>query len=1715
MRAENKSGRGRRVFIPFLARWVSPVFAIAIGFYLGAQGPAYSQIESHKVSAPTFSGSSSHSSSTTPLIPKAPQQVEMPPPPPIKIFPGLEEPLVATGPVTEDENKDLDTALKSFHDAPAKSGPGGDYDDYGKPLLAFITLHPQSNWNAALYLNIGLGYYHSGYYGRVFAYLDKTWQLGRDATSPQAHMMIDRAVGELAKMHARVGHDEELQALLKDIGKRPIGGPATELIQGVREGLWTFHHNPGEGYLCGPMALKSILVTLKANKKQIKVADDARSGPHGFSLTQLAQLADKAKLKYRLVHREPGQPIPVPSIINWNVHHYAAITNTQGEVYHVADPTFGGSYSTVLTLKAIDAESSGYFLVPTSVIAANPKAGWRLVAVNSTEAKAVYGMGDTSNQQPASNQPSDNHTCPTLGNNVGNDHPASSDVSDSTSTQPKTPGPQMCTVNATEMTVSLNLKDTPVGYKPQVGPAALTALFYNHREDQQPATMGYSNVSPKWTFTWQAYVQDDPNNAGVNVMRYASGGGGDIPTGYSGGPFTPDVYDNALMYRVPASGTVTSYTRSLPDGTQEVYGEFDGATTYPRRVFLTKLTDPQGNSLTLSYDSSLRVTSVTDAMGRSTTFTYGLTSYPLLITQITDPFGRTSQLTYDTSQRLSSITDPIGITSSFTYSATETTFITSLTTPYGTSVFNDTPNPNDTVETNTRSLTMTDPLGYTEFLYFYQNPTITPASAPTGTVPSGMGTDNGYLQWRNTYYWGKHAAALGVTMTSGQVTAEDFTKATIFHWFHNPINDTYTSNAMASLLKPLENRLWFNYPGGGYYTSGSLNRPSEIGRVLDNGTSQESTFTYNSSGNRYIYYDPIGRINYHVFAANNIDLSNVTVTCCGTAAKWGSYTTGHRAQTYTDPSNKVSNLAWNTAGQIHTITDPGSNVTTYNYDSVGRLSNIVNANSVTQSSFTYDSADRIQTYTDSQGYVLTYAYDNLDRVTSITYPDGTTDLSDYTFQSGPYAGTPSLELRKQTDRLGRVTTYGYDADQRLTSVTEPTSGTSTRTTTYDYYEDNSLKDIIDANGNDTRYTIDVESRPTSKTYGYGTSSAQTETYTWENTNSRLHSITDALGQVKTFAYTTDDRIAGITYTSTVNPTPNVTFTWDPNLPELTKMTDGTGTTTYSYATLYTNGGLKLSSIAGPYTNGTVGLTYDTLSRLSGRTVTGGNETFGYDSLWRLNSHVTPLGTFMLGYLGQTNQLTSQSVTNGSTTVSTGWSYDTNTNDRRLIGITNSGVTRRYTLSYLNGSTINPYDVMSITDTAAAGHPWATQSRAYTYDLRDRALTASATTPGNDTYAYDNLDNATTYNTPASGSLSPTYNVLNQLSTFGTKTYSYDANGNTTGGDGIKTYKYDAENRLIEIDYVGTSNKSVFAYDGLGHRVSDAETVSGTTTTMYYLWCPDMGNFGGQGVVGIYGLTGSTDAALVPDGLSQAAGGKLCQTRNSSQTAIRRDLPEGEYNVTSGQKLIYMSDQLGSVRDVLDGTTGSLVQSYDYTPYGAVARSNGSTPTDFQYADLMNHPASGLNLSTTRPMDGNTGRWLERDFIREAGGINLYAYVKANPMNLVDMLGSAGQTFECGRCTITTDSDQWKGAHTHWECPGQPKGCIKKDGTLCDGSSPPPDNVKQCLKDRNRIPQDSFVPFSCSRNPGTCTAIIVIGGGLYIAACIYSGGAATVPLGAAR
>ncbi len=1516
--------------------------------------------------------------------PVAPVQVELPPPPPMRYVPGLEEPLVATGPVSDPETTDLNAALAAYHSAPDKAGASGDFDDYAKPLLAFIDAHPQSNWNAALYLDVALGYYHSGYFSRTFGYLENAWQLGRDAKSIQAKRLIDRAAAELADMHARLGHAKELEALFADIGDRAITGSAEQKMEGAKDGLRLFRNHPDISYLCGPMALRAVLMSLKASPAQIKVAEDARSGSHGFSLTEVAALADKAGLKFKLVRREPGQPIPVPSIINWNVHHYAAITGTHDGVYHLQDATFGVMGSEI-TAKAIDEESSGYFLVPVNAMESSDRTGWQILAADAAEVKAVYGMGNTFNRPPGDVTPYDPgtdsqcHTKPPDTNDLLGDYQQNT-CSGSNG---------MAVANARLAAVSLNVTDTPVGYRPQKGLPTHDTLRYNARDGDQPQIFSFSNVGPLWSHSWQGYIQDDPNHPGSSVTRIVGGGGGydysllmalgTASYNSSTGQFTPETYDNSVLVRNPPTGPATSYVRNLPDGSVETYALSNGANAFPRYMFLTSVTDPQGNSTTLNYDSSFRLTSVTDAMDRSLKYTYGSASNMLLITQITDPFGRFAQLNYNpTTLQLISITDPIGITSSFTYgSVSDMDFITQLVTPYGTSKFSDTLNPNDpgTGSIIDLSLAMTDPLGYVQFVYLYQDQAVT-GTGPEKYTPAGMSNDNPYLMWRNTYFWDKHAAANGgvTTDANGNPIGEKWTNPVIYHWFHQCCTINYISNQLGSVRMPLEQyREWVNYPNQpAEYYSGSLLRATAIGRVTTSaGTQKQLTqATYNPNGFPLTSIDPKGRETQYTYAANNIDLLTVaqktSKTAFTTIATFGSYNSQHEPQTYKGADGQTWQYTYNAAGQLSTVTDPAGDITTYNYDTLGRLSTITNANQQTALTLSYDNADRIATRTDSQGYQLSYQYDNLDRITQITYPDGTTDLYDYTFQSGSNQGNPSMELRKHTDRLGRVTTYGYDADQRLTSVTEPSRGT----TQYTYYENGTLKDIIDANGNDTHWTIDIQSRPTSKTYAYGTSSAQTERYSYETTLSRLYTVTDALGQVKVLNYDTDNRLDAISYSKSVNPTPKVAFKYDSYFPRLDWMIDGTGKTNYFYAPIGSLGGLKLSQIAGPFKNDTIGLTYDNVGRLSGRNIPGGNETFSYDAISRLSSHGSPLGSFTYGYLGQTDQTTSRSVTNGAVTVSTSWGYDTNTNDRRLISILNSGITRSYALGYVNNGVTNPYDIQSIMDNAAPGHPWQSQSHAYGYDTGDRLTSATSTIPGNFSYMYDNLDNATQVTSPT-GTVNPTYNGLNQIASWNGNSYDYDADGNLLSGDGQRTYKWDAENRLIEVDYVGSTAKSQLSYDGLGHRTVDVETsAGGTITTARYIWC----------------------------------GERVCQTRDGSDNVLKRDLNEGEFNVSTGQKLVYMLDQLSSVRDVLDATTGALSESMDFGPYGNIARSMGSTSTGYEYSDLFSHSNSGLNLAVFRAQDATTGRWISRDPIRESGGLNIYSYAAANPTMRKDIAG---------------------------------------------------------------------------------------------------------------
>ncbi|EJB01774.1 RHS repeat-associated core domain protein [Rhizobium leguminosarum bv. trifolii WSM597] len=1276
---------------------------------------------------------------------------------------GLPEPLVTTGSVSQSESNALREAVTSFAQDPNLSK--------NNKLAEYLDRFPQSNWAPAINVNLGLLYLHDGYFSRAVTAWREAWELGRDAREPQARALVDRAVGELALLYANLGQTEQLKAFLQDVGDRPIVGSATERFQVAHEQMMLVKNDPRHMFICGPLALRALMLERHADIDSVNFLLWYRASENGTNLKEVSQLADKVKLDHQLIKRSTGQKIPVPSVVHWKVGHFAAIVGEANGRFHIRDSVFDGSDMWV-TKAALDEETTGYFLVPKDV---DSDPSWQ--RLGASDAAKVWGKGPTSATRmgdagdPNASDPDPDAPLPNSPW-IGLSRPGSNREC------------PLCVYNIKESSVSVSLSDTPLGYEPPIGPSMKVKISYNQREDSQPQNFNFYNVSPKWTLNWLSYVTDDPANAGANVSRFLSGGGSFVYKGFDAGTRRFAAQDDDGSILVLASQEPVEYRRLLRDGSVEIYTQSDGATAYPRRVFLSQIRDPQGNAAVLNYDAQRRLTSVTDAVGRQTTFTYGLPSSPLLVTNVTDPFGRSAKLTYDAFGRLSSITDIIGLTSHFTYDTNS--LVNKLTTPYGDTNFAYTA-PGTT--SPPRFVQVTDPLGYKEREEWLE-PAPIPESDPAATVPVGMpiGAMNSYLTYRNSFHWDKSAYVAAGCADSGGC---DYTKARIRHFVHMP-DSSIKGTALESVKYPLENRKWYNYPGQvGFQASingGTYSEPIAVGRVLDDGSTQMRQYSYDTGGffNLTKEIDPLGRTTSYVYA-NQIDLAAVTQTTefgQQTTIAQFNYNGQHRPLSATGAAGQTTLYRYNTVGQLVSETNPLGQKTSYSYDGASNLEAVTNANDAVAASYTYDAKARIKTSADSEGWSVSYVYDDADRVTSITFPDGTAKRFAY----------ERLDLVSYRDREGKLWQYQYDANRRLTKIIDP----SANQTLLDYNERGQIVSLTDPKGNVTGWAYDIQGRQVSKTYA----DQSLVSYSYETTTSRLKSVLDALGQTKTYGYGLDGRVASIDYLNPVNPTPAVSFIYDNFFPRLASMTDGAGTTDFDYYPAFSVGALQLQTECFT-TNGASGCShditygYDELGRMASRTISGsGPETFQYDAIGRQTNHSSDLGAFELGYLGETPQLTTRQLLPVNSNLKTAWSYLDNIHDRRLAVIANTGLdTGQFTNFSFETTPENLISRITQTSDAAVARP---PSTAQTVDVND----------------------------------------VNQITQVSGQAYSYDANGNLLS-DGERTYSWDAENRLVGITYSATPGKQTqFRYDGLGRRIGidDTPAGGGSPTVAKYVWC---------------------------------------------------------------------------------------------------------------------------------------------------------------------------------------------------------------------------------------------------------------------------------------
>ena len=247
-----------------------------------------------------------------------------------------------------------------------------------------------------------------------------------------------------------------------------------------------------------------------------------------------------------------------------------------------------------------------------------------------------------------------------------------------------------------------------------------------------------------------------------------------------------------------------------------------------------------------------------------------------------------------------------------------------------------------------------------------------------------------------------------------------------------------------------------------------------------------------------------------------------------------------------------------------------------------------------------------------------------------------------------------------------------------------------------------------------------------------------------------------------------------------------------------------------------------------------------------------------------------------------------------------------------------------------------------------------------------------------TYSYDKVANRT--------DLGATITTGNRMTGLDGWTITYDDAGNLTkrkkGTDSL-TYAWNALGQLVQVTSSVPSYTVTYGYDGLGRRVR--KTVNSTATR--------------------YLVDG--DRVLV-----ELDNSWLPAAKYSYYPGV--DRPHAM--VRAGKRYYFAQDGQGNVTGLLD-SVGTVVQQYDYTPYGEALPGSGSVVNPYQYKGREWDAEARLSFMRARYYDPQLGRFISEDPIGLAGGINPFAFVGGDPVNHADPTGLMCQLVGWTQTTI--------------------------------------------------------------------------------------------------
>lgn len=712
--------------------------------------------------------------------------------------------------------------------------------------------------------------------------------------------------------------------------------------------------------------------------------------------------------------------------------------------------------------------------------------------------------------------------------------------------------------------------------------------------------------------------------------------------------------------------------------------------------------------------------------------------------------------------------------------------------------------------------------------------------------------------------------------------------------------------------------------------------------VEEGGLSLDSEYSYDLNGNLLAEMTPDGAVTCYVYDALN-RLVSETRDCGGL--------------------NLVIQYGYNPAGDLARVVDQRGMVTLYDYDALGRLVSVTrDAGGLNlETTNSYDSSGNLTEVTGERGMVTTYQYDALNRVVAEHQDAAGMDL---------LTGTVYDRLGNQrtvTGPDGVVRLTEYNAFGLLTRVVEDYGGLNAETR---YVYDNALNQtaVTGANGSTTSTSYDSRNQRSRILYAdgstveYGYHPDGSLAWRTDQSGRRVDFVYDGARQLRTKLYpdgstqTLDYDLAGrpTHFRQTMNGhTTSFSFEYDllGDVISATQQVDGLSwTTTYVHDRV--NGTETINYPSGSQ----VVESYDPLGRLI-QVQQDGNLAAGYayddaggeTSVTHANGLVTTIQTDPLDRV----------IQYGSAVAGYGYGYDQA--GRRLY---------RQSL-HLDGQ---PADVYEYDPLSQLGRVWygadSTDPDVITgYDMFQR-------------YVLDSLYNRLRVETDGAREVySPSDGVsladdMNRYRRVGSRLLSYDDNGNLLD-DGINTYTYDYEDRQVSI--VGPGGAAEYVYDALGQRVE--RVVDGVVT--YYLY--------------------DTYFRVIEE--RNAADELQARTFYGSGMDEPLTLERG------AGTYIYHRDALGSIT-ALTGQDGSLVERVVYDVYGAPTFFDAAgNPMDGSLAQnpilftgRRYDPESGNYYYRARIYSPALGRFLQQDPLGYVDTMNLYAYVRNDPVDLTDPEG---------------------------------------------------------------------------------------------------------------